>query len=344
MSFKAAVIIDDAMDISHLEKRLKEINVEYWRKNCKTEQDIINTAKEADFIITIIFRFPYTRFVLENLKKLRFIETMGAGYDGVDLEVCAELGIGVIANTDYHLEEVSDHAFALLMACSRQIVRVNGVIKGGPTGVLPGTVKEVQAVWPGMTRLRGKTLGLIGFGRVARLMAHKAKGFGMNILAYDPYVSDEAANQCGAQKADFNRILEESDFVSIHSGLTAETRHLFGLEQFKRMKTTAHVINTARGEIIDHTALGTALKEGLIAGAGLDVYEPEPLPPDSPLLKLDNIILTGHSAHYSPDNIVTRFERPSEEISRILHNEWPIGLVNPEVKEKYLQKWGSVSI
>jgi D-3-phosphoglycerate dehydrogenase len=340
MSFKIAVILNDVTDFSHLENCLKGIDVEFRRRHCKTEQEIIATAEDADYIITITHRYPYTRRVLEGLKRCRFIESLGAGHDGIDLEACAELGIGVITNTDYHKEELSDHTMALMLASSRKIVQLDGLVKRGRSGAAPGSMSDIQAAWPRMTRLRGKNLGLIGFGRIARLVAFKAKSFGMKLSAFDPYVSPEAAKEMGVEKLGFEDLLRGSDFLSIHAVLTAETHHLMRLEQFKMMKSSAYLINTARGEIVDPSALLTALSEGYLAGAALDVTDPDPLPADSPLLKLDNIILTGHSAHFSPENFIVRLERPAEEIARVMRKEWPLGLINPEVKEKYAQKWG----
>ncbi|MCL2669646.1 MAG: C-terminal binding protein [Syntrophaceae bacterium] len=341
MRFKIALILDDETDFSHLENSLKKMEAEFWRKHCKTEQEVIAAAQEADFIITITHRYPYTRRVLEALKKCRYIETLGAGHDGVDLEACAELGIGVISNTDYHKEEVSDHAMALLLACSRQIVRLDHQVKKGKNGIAPGGKSEIQEAWPGMTRLRGKNLGLIGLGRIARSVASKAKGFGMKIAAYDPYLSAEMIHELGVEKCGLEELLREADFLSIHAVLSSGTRHLIKLEHFRMMKRSTFLINTSRGEIVDPAALLTALTEGSLAGAALDVTDPDPLPPDSPLLKLGNIILTGHSAHYSPENWLTKLERPAEEITRIMRKEWPLGLINPEMKEKHIQKWGA---
>ena len=341
MSFKVAMILDDVTDFSHLEKCLKGIEVEFWRSNCRTEQEIITSAKEADFIITIMHRYPYTRAVLQGLKSCKFIETLGAGYDGIDLGACAELGIGVINNTDYHKEEVSDHTLALILACSRKIVKLDNIVKRGRSGTTPGSKSEIQEVWPTMTRLRGKNLGLIGLGRIARSVASRAKCFGMRISAFDPYVPIEGAKELGVEMVGLERLLRESDYLSIHVTLSSETHHMIRLEHFKMMKRSAYIINTARGEIVDPSALLTALNEGYLAGAALDVTDPDPLPSNSPLLKLDNIILTGHSAHFSPENWIVRLERPAEEIARVMRKEWPVGLINPEVKEKHIQKWGT---
>jgi D-3-phosphoglycerate dehydrogenase len=341
MSFKVALILDDVTDFSHLENCLKGIEVEFWRRNCRTEQEIITSAQEADFIITITHRYPYTRTVLERLKRCKFIETLGAGHDGIDLEACAELGIGVISNTDYHKEEVSDHTMALILACSRNIVKLDNLVKRGRSGTAPGSKSEIQEAWPKMTRLRGKNLGLIGLGRIARSVASKAKCFGMRISAFDPYVSIDVAKELGVQKLGLEQLLRGADFLSIHAVLSSETHHLIKLEQFKMMKSSAYLINTSRGEIVDPSALLIVLNGGYLAGAALDVTDPDPLPSDSPLLKLENIILTGHSAHFSPENWIVRLERPAEEIARVMRKEWPVGLINPEVKEKHIQKWGT---
>jgi D-3-phosphoglycerate dehydrogenase len=138
-----------------------------------------------------------------------------------------------------------------------------------------------------------------------------------------------------------DQLLEESDFVSIHTTLTPETKHMMGLQHFRKMKPTAYFINTARGELVDEEALYTALSEGLIAGAGLDVLESEPPSSDNPLLKLSNVLVTGHFAYYSEESREELFRWPWEEVARVLHGEWPQGLVNPQVKERFSARWGA---
>jgi D-3-phosphoglycerate dehydrogenase len=316
------------------------MGVETWLKDCKTEEEIIATGRSADFIITISSRYPYTRRVLEGLDKCKFIETIGAGYNGIDMEAAADCGIGIVQNADYHIEELSDHTMALILSCARRIVQLDRIMK--ETGTVPGSREEVRKIWPQMIRLTGKTLGLIGFGRIARALAPKARVFGMKIVAYDPYVPKKVAEELEVRMLNLEQLLEEADFVSIHTALTSETDKLIGLEQFKRMKSDAFIINTARGAVIDEPALYRALAEGYIAGAGLDVTAPEPPAVDSPILKFDNVILTGHSAHSSPESWLHRINRPPEEVARVMRGEWPIGLVNFEIKEKYTEKWGEV--
>ncbi len=191
-----------------------------------------------------------------------------------------------------------------------------------------------------VTQLRGKTLGLIGFGNIPRTLAAKAKSFGLRIIAYDPYVAAPLAETFGVEMVDLDKLFSESDFVSVHAALTPETRHLIGLEQFKKMKPMAYFINTGRGALVDKEALCTALSEGYIAGAGLDVMEKEPLPLDSPLLQMENVILTPHVAASSQRPRGEAYRWPIEECLRVLKGGWPRALVNVEVKEKFKARWG----
>jgi D-3-phosphoglycerate dehydrogenase len=196
-----------------------------------------------------------------------------------------------------------------------------------------------HSVWPTMSRLRDQTLGLLGLGRIAQTLVPKAKAFGMRIIAYDPYVDGSKLDALEVKSVELDQLLADSDILSLHAPLTSETRHMLGLEQFKKMKPSAYIVNTARGGLIDQEALSTALKDGLLAGAALDVMDPEPISLDDPLLKLENVIMTPHSAHASIPAFMTLLNRPGEEIARVLKGEWPVGLINPEAKEKYKEKW-----
>jgi phosphoglycerate dehydrogenase-like enzyme len=201
---------------------------------------------------------------------------------------------------------------------------------------------EMGEIWRGIKPIRGQTLGLIGFGQIARAVVPKAKGFGLRILACDPYVSAKVMNKMAVKAVELDHLLQESDFVSLHTALTAENRHMLGAEQFKLMKPTAYLINTARGVLVDEKALYAALTSGGIAGAGLDVTEVEPIKMDNPLLELDNVVLTGHSSHYSDVAIANIRQRPAEDVSRIMSGEWPRGWINPEVEAKYIARWGKI--
>jgi D-3-phosphoglycerate dehydrogenase len=218
------------------------------------------------------------------------------------------------------------------------VSRLNKMVKTGGWRVFHGP--EMGEIWHGIAPIRGETLGLIGFGQIARAIVPKAKGFGLRILAYDPYVATEVMEKMGVEAVGLDQLLKESDFVSVHCALTNESRHMLGTEQFKLMKPTAYLINAARGQLVDEKALYAALIQGGIAGAGLDVTEVEPISLDNPLLKLDNVIFTGHSAHYSDISLAHARRKPVEDVSRIMAGKWPRGWVNPEVKAKFIARWG----
>lgn len=224
---------------------------------------------------------------------------------------------------------------ALILACARKFCRLLPDVKSGKWSTQPDYLSALKP----LHRLSGQTLGLIGFGNIARTLVPKAKVFGFRIIACAPHVPGKLFKTFRVESVGLDQLLEESDFVSMHTSLTPETRHMMGLPQFKRMKRTAYFINTARGELVDGTALYTALSEGLIAGAGLDVLESEPTRQDNPLLGLNNVLVTGHFAYYSRESREELFRWPWEEVARVLQGEWPQGLINAQVKEKFGARW-----
>ena len=303
-----------------------------------TEDQIIEAVSDADAAIAGTTVQPFSKEVFAKLDKCRFVMSIGIGYDNLDVKAATDMSVLAANIPDYCLEEVSDHAMALILACTRRIVHLNNVVKSGAWQTLAAT--QIQSeLWPKLSRLRGQILGLIGLGRIPQTLARKASCFGLTVIAFDPYQKQNIFDELGVERVDLNELLTRSDIVSIHTPLTAETTHLIGLEQFKKMKNSACLINTARGAIVDYDAFYTALSEGYISVAATDVTDPEPLPADSPLLKLDNFIITPHCAGISPMSTDEMLRRPGEEIIRVVRGEWPIGLLNPQVKEKYNQKW-----
>jgi D-3-phosphoglycerate dehydrogenase len=317
------------------------VDIEFSKTNCTTEDEIIAAAHDADAVIAVTSVktiHNFSRKVIEGLTRCKFIMSMGIGYDALDVEAASEKGIIAANIPDYCMDEMSDHTMALILACTRKIVKLDRAVREGVWKQDPEP--EIQyGFWPTMSRLRDQTLGMIGLGRIAQTLVPKAKAFGMRIIAYDPYMDQKTINSLGAEKKDLDQLLAESDILSLHAPLTPETRHMLGLEQFKKMKPGAYIVNTARGGLIDQEALCTALKDGILAGAALDVMDPEPINLDNPLLELENVILTPHSAHASIPAFMTLLNRPGEEIARVLKGEWPVGLINPEAKEKYKEKW-----
>ncbi len=303
-------------------------------ERCATEEAVIAACHDADGIINVFE--PFTRRVIENLDKCKIISKVGIGLDGTDIDAATEHGIVLTNVPDYCVEEVSDHAMALLLACSRKLFKMNEiVIKGG----LSWWARKARDPLVPMLALREQTLGLVGFGKIARNLVPKAKSFGLKTVVYDPYLPPGAIERNGAEPFSFDRLLQESDFISIHVPGTEDTYHMFGSAQFRKMKPTAYLINTARGSIVDEQALHTAVSQGWIAGAGLDVMEKEPPALNNPLLELNNVIITPHDASYSETSYWQLRREPVDEVARVLQRKWPVHFVNPEVKESFIKKW-----
>jgi D-3-phosphoglycerate dehydrogenase len=341
MAFKVVDVLGVSGMFDYEEKFKKAgVSVELMQKFCSlkaTENEIIAAVAGADAVIAQATYQPFSRKVLSSLKNCKFIISVGIGYDKLDVNAATEYCIMAVNVPDFCLEEVSDHTMALILACTRRVVQLHETVKRGEWESQMDP--HISDIWPKMSKLKGQTLGLIGFGRVPQTLVPKAKGFGLKLIACDPYIAPEVFRKLNVKRVGLQQVLTQSDIISVHTPLNSKTTHLLGLEQFRRMKSTACVINTARGPIIDYRALYKALKQGLISTAAVDVTDPEPLPAKSPLLKLDNFIVTAHSAHASPTSPLKMQFRPAEEIIRVIKGKWPIGLINSGVKREYRKKW-----
>lgn len=287
---------------------------------CQSEEEIIALAERADAVLNCYAKV--TARVIGALRCCRIIARYGIGVDNVDLAAATRAKILVTNVPDYCVDEVSDHALALLLALARRVVAADRDVRRGTWDVV---------AYAGIRRLRGQTLGLLGFGRTAKALASKAQALGMQVLAADPYVNGEAMARHGVRAADLDTLLREADVVSIHIPLSPETRGLIGEPELARMKPTAFLINTARGGIVDENAVAAALAEGRLAGAALDVLATEPPPADHPLRQAPNVILTPHLAFYSRDSVVELQTKAAEEVARALRGEPPRSPVNPDV-------------
>jgi len=303
--------------VSPEQAELDEIDAELIVAECKNENETIAICKDADGLL--VQHAKITKKVIKNLKKCRIIARFGVGYDNVDVKSATEYGIMVANVPDYCIDEVSSQAIAFIMVLSRKIVLLNNSIKNGLWDHRIGSPIYKQ---------NGQILGIIGLGRIGSATAKKAIGLGFKVLAYDPYISH---TELDVALVDLDFLLQSSDFVSIHTPLNEETYHMIGKDHLKKMKKTAFLINTARGAIIDESALYGALKAGLIAGAGVDVLEQEPPSPDNPLFKLDNFIITPHSAFYSEDSNRLLSLETTRAVVVVLKGGQPRSLVNPEV-------------
>ncbi len=279
--------------------------------------------KDADGVI-IADRKIKPEHVL-TLKNCRIIARQGIGFDNIDLVNTKEKNIAVTNVPDYCLDEVSDFAMSLMLSMLRHIPTYDKHVKEN--------IWDIQSImtksgFPQMRRLSTQTLGIVGFGKIARYVAKKARAFGFKMLAYDPYITEEVAKEYGATLVDFETIIKESDVISIHSPLTPETKHMFNLDVFKKMKNTAVIVNTSRGPLVNENDLVVALRDKIIAGAAIDVTEVEPPTLNSPLLELENLIITPHAAFFTKDSYDELRRRAAEEVVRVLSGKEPENRVN----------------
>jgi D-3-phosphoglycerate dehydrogenase len=317
--------MDDRFPIVEEAEALAKLNAEIVDADCTTEDEIIERAKDADAILVQVAQI--TRRVTEALIKCKVIVRYGVGYDTVDVAAATDNGILVVNIPDFCFEEVSNHAIASLLVCAKKLVFLND-------GVKKGCWLECKQAQAPMGSIYGQTLGLIGCGNIGRMTARKAQCFDLRVLGYDPYVDKSVAKEYGITLVSLPELLKESDYVSVHTFLNKETRHLMGEKEFRQMKPTAYFINTSRGSIVDEVALIKALQEKWIAGAGLDVFEKEPVDPANPLLKMDNVAVAPHSASYSDAAFKRLRASVGQEAARVLSGRWPKNLVNKTVKPK----------
>lgn len=313
------VVITDYeyQDVEKERKILEAAEIVLDECQCRTEQALIDACREADGVI--VQYCAITERVIRAMERCRVIIKYGIGVNNIDVDAASAKGIYVCNVPDYGVDEVSNHAIAMMLALSRGLKSLNESLTSGAWGYAP--------VVP-LHRLAGSTLGLVGLGRIPSLVAKKMAGFGLRILAYDPFARPEAARELGVELVEFDTLVAESDYISIHCPLTPRTQGLFGPETFRRMKSTAILVNTARGPVIQQQALEEALRTGELAGAGLDVYEQEPLPKDSPLLHMSNVICTPHCAWYTEEAVTAVQEKAAQEAANVLTGHAPWHAVN----------------
>jgi D-3-phosphoglycerate dehydrogenase len=324
-TYKFKVVITDS-DYGSFEiekEELNKIDAEVVLGQCKSEDEIIKIAKDADGLL--VEYNSITRRVIESLQKCKVIARYGIGVDNIDIKAATEHGICIVNVLNYCIDEVSDHTIALLLALIRKIVLLNNTVKKG--------IWDFKISKP-IFRLSNMELGLVGFGHIARMVSHKAQAFGLNVLAYDPYISSSIMTQNKVKKVNLEDLLAEADIISLHVPLTKTTKYMFTEKEFKLMKDKAFIINTGRGPLIKEKDLYRALKEKWIAGAALDVTEKEPIDSNNDLLKLDNIIITPHVSFYSDESLKDLQRSAAKGVAQVLKGEIPSYIVNKEVLRK----------
>lgn len=319
MTWNVAITDLDMPSIEVERTELRAIDARLVRYDCKTPEDIIRDCRDADALM--VQWAPLTREVIERLPRLKAISRYGIGYDMIDIDAAAERGIPVSNVPHYCIEEVATHALTLMLASARKIVPLHASVASGEWNTL-------QVSRP-INRLRGQTLGLVGGGRIGSTLARFAMGIGLNVGIFDPYAHGEGL--AGAARVDLDTLLATSDFISIHCPLTDETLGLFNQAMFRKMKSTAVLINTSRGPIVNTDDLITALHRGEIGGAALDVLEKEPPAAGTQLGDVPNLIVTPHAAWYSEESLVDLQRLTARAIVEFFETRTMTSIVNTPI-------------
>lgn len=318
MKEQKIVITDYWYESLEMEKKvIEESEFELHDYQCKDETTLIEITRDADVVICQFA--PITRRVIEKMENCKAIIRYAIGVDNIDVQAATEKGIYVCNVPDYGVDEVSNHAIALLLSLIRKINLISNSVKNGSWD---------YSIAKPMYRTKGRTLGLIGLGRIPSLIVKKIAGFEMRLICYDPNVKEETANKMGVKLVDLDTLIKESDYISVNCPLNEQTKHMIDANAFNMMKETAIIINTARGGVICEKDLIDALQKGKIAAAGIDVAEKEPIDTDNPLLKMDNVIVTPHFAWYSEEAVESLQRMVAQEAVRILNGEMPKNPVN----------------
>ncbi len=328
MAFKVVTtgFLGRPVDTTYEDEGLKAVDTKVQTVDPSTEDEYIALVKDADAVLT--GRFALNARVIAALEKCKVIATAGVGVDRIDLDAATAHGVVVVNVPDVFIEEVSVHAFMLLLCLAKKTIPLDRAVR-------ENRWRESRRYMHPMPRVVGDTLGLVAFGNIPRLVAKKAKGFDMKVIAWDPYVSDTVFDQHGVERVtDLVDIFRRSDFVSSHLPLNPGTQGLLDYKCFSAMKPTGYFINTGRGPTHNEADLIRALQEKKLAGAGLDVMEIEPTLPDNPLHQMDNVVLMPHSASVSDWSDVERRRRVGQEVAAVLQGRMPRNVVNKDVLAK----------
>lgn len=295
---------------------------------CTNEDELIAACSDADGLLN---QYNYiTPRVIDAMKNCKAISTYGIGVDKINVEAATKKGIYVCNSPEYNQYEVCDHTVMLILALSRQLVQLDRAIHKGVYGVM-----KIDNT---LVRPYGQTLGFVGFGRIAKQIAEKMKMFGMKVICYDPFLTAEQCEAAGAAKMELDDVMKNADFVSINVSLTEQTRHMIGAHELGLMKPTAYLINCGRGAIIDEAAMVKVLQEKRIYGAALDTFEVEPILPGHPLLELDNVITTPHSAWNTKESMYSMQYVAARQVALVLQGKKPEHCVNYDAVQEVLKK------
>ncbi|MDJ1007572.1 MAG: C-terminal binding protein [Paracoccaceae bacterium] len=325
MSERPKVVITD-YDYGNLDIEtaiLEAAGAEVVGLQAKSEEDLAEYARDCTAMMNQYARIG--RATIERMERCKVIARYGVGVDIVDVAAATERGILVTNVQDYCTEEVADHAVALWLTLARRLFDYDRATHKG--------IWRWQSGQP-IRRLRGRTLGIVSFGRIGQAISDRVKGFGVKVVAYDPFLDAGVAKSHGVELVDKAGLLKRSDYILMQAPMTPETRHFLGEAEFAAMKPGAILVNTGRGPTVDNKALYRALTEGTLAAAGLDDPEEEPAkrahwsPDDNPIFTLPNVVVTPHAAYYSEESIQAARETAASEVARVLTGQAPKYPVN----------------
>ena len=300
------------------------VHFEYHQLKFAPQEELIAAIRDAD--VVLVNMAPMTAEVIGALEKCKLIIRHGVGYDNVDVAAATAKGIRVAYEPDYCTDEVAEHAITLMLAAWRKLFIGRKVLEASSRN----GIWNFEPIYP-ISGLRGKTVGIVGCGRIGSTVYSRLQSFGFEFLVCDPYLSEERRVRLGVEPVDLDTLLKESDIVTLHAVLNEETRHMIGEPQLRLMKESAYLVNTARGGLIDVDALARALKEGWIAGAAIDVYVKEPPDPDYPLFECENALLAPHLGWYSEEANWSIREKIVEDFVRFIEGRPPRFLINKEL-------------
>jgi D-3-phosphoglycerate dehydrogenase len=289
------------------------------RNRAYSEKELITEVSDVSALV-ITSRDSISKQIIDSAKFLKIIAKCGSKPSNVDIDAATRRRVPVTWTPGANPVSVAEHTVALMLALLKKVFLAMTSLRQGEWR--KESVKTLE--------LSGKTVGIIGLGHIGFEVAKLLKNFGCNLVYFDPYISGERGDKIGVQKIGLNELLERADIVTLHCQLNAETRHMIGENQLRRMKNTAYLVNTARGSLVDERALVKALEKGQIAGAGIDVFDEEPVRPTNPLLSLDNVVVTPHMAAWSREAPIREAIGAAEEVIRVLRGETPTNVVNPE--------------
>ena len=324
---------NETYDIEHA--ILRPLGAEIRRVTVRSDAELIAIGRDADVVMPVWHEIG--RDVIQRLDLCRLIPSVGIGFDNIDAEAATERGILVTNMAETFVEEVANHAWMLLLLVARRGFWLHEMATTNRWDEANESLFPILRT--SMPRVTGQTLGLVPFGRIPRAMSKRAHGFGMTVVAYDPYVSAEVFREQGVERVSLDDVFRRGDFVSCHLPLTKETYHLIGDSHFRLMKPSAFFISTGRGKVVDEPALISALQEGRIAGAGLDVLEQEPPDPQNPLLHRPNVAVSPHMASVSDVSEVDRRRLIANQIAAVLQGTIPHGVVNPKALPDWTARW-----